>query len=84
MECNIYNKWVYVIISDINSIRTENSQKLAVEKYSFLDACSKEVYLSGFHMSREYSIGTRERVDKRKRQKKRREEREQGAVWGIH
>lgn len=38
-----------IINSDINSsIRTENSQMLAVEKYSFLVAYSKKIYIVNF------------------------------------
>lgn len=62
-----------IINSDINCcVRTENTQMFTVEKYSFLVAYSKKVYLSGLHMSQQYSVDNREEEEERGKDRKER------------
>lgn len=60
-----------VINSEINScVRTENTQMLTVEKYSFLVAYSEKNCLIGLHMSQQYNVNNKKRKRREKTEKR--------------
>lgn len=52
---------------------------MAVEKYSFLVAYRKKVYLNELHMSQQYIVGNREGKDEERGERQKREKVEKAA-----